>query len=136
MEIRLSSGVSSALMRAVVISLFSWRRALDSDPVDDADLQGWWGDSFPAVADDRIGSRLWLLRRRKLDEKTRRDAIAYVRESLKWMIDDGILYGVEVIAERQGNSRLAMRIVGVYADGASEMLADFDDIWQVIQNAL
>ncbi|WP_033458863.1 phage GP46 family protein [Bordetella bronchiseptica] len=136
MNIRLVSGASSAFSRAVVISLFTWRRALGSDPVDGSDLQGWWGDSFPAVADDRIGSRLWLLRRRTLGEQTRRDAITYAREALQWLIDDGILLEVEVTAERQGNSLLAMRIVGIYANGSEELLADFDDIWQVIQNGL
>ncbi|KDD50174.1 hypothetical protein L529_4960 [Bordetella bronchiseptica MBORD901] len=43
---------------------------------------------------------------------------------------------MEVTAERQGNSLLAMRIVGIYANGSEELLADFDDIWQVIQNGL
>ncbi|MNU43025.1 Phage protein GP46 [compost metagenome] len=135
MDIRFASGVTTPLARAVVISLFTWRRALDSDPVDDADLQGWWGDSFPSVADDRIGSRLWLLRRRTLTDQTRIDAIAYARQALQWMIDDGILAEVEIAAERQGRERLAMRIVGVHSDGANELLADFNDIWQVITNA-
>ncbi|MNX11290.1 Phage protein GP46 [compost metagenome] len=135
MDLRFVSGVSTTLGRAVVISLFTWRRALDSDPVDDSDLQGWWGDSFPAITDDRIGSRLWLLRRRTLTEQTRIDAIAYARESLQWMIDDAILTGVEIEAERQGRERLAMRVVGLHADGSTELLADFNDIWQVIANA-
>jgi len=135
MDIRYVTGVTTPLGRAVVISLFTWRRALDSDPVDDADLQGWWGDSFPAITDDRIGSRLWLLRRRTLTEQTRLDAIAYAHESLQWMIDDGILTRVEIEVERQGRARLAMRVVGVHADGARELLADFNDIWQVITNA-
>ncbi|MDH0092744.1 phage GP46 family protein [Achromobacter mucicolens] len=127
--------MSTSLGRAVVISLFTWRRALDSDPVDDSDLQGWWGDSFPKTTDDRIGSRLWLLRRRALTEQTRLDAIAYAREALQWMIDDAILIGVEIEAERQGRERLAMRVVGLHADGSNELIADFNDIWQVIANA-
>lgn len=136
MDIQYISGEITPLGRAVVISLFTWRRALDNDPVDDADLQGWWGDSFPAVTDDRIGSRLWLLRRRTLTEQTRIDAISYARESLQWMTDDGILARVEIEAERQGRERLAMRVVGVHADGSTELLAEFNDIWQVITNAL
>ncbi|RIJ06065.1 hypothetical protein DXK93_01685 [Achromobacter sp. K91] len=135
MDIRLVSGVTTPLGRAVVISLFTWRRALDSDPVDDSDLQGWWGDSFPTRADDRIGSRLWLLRRRTLTDQTRIDAIAYARESLQWLIEDSILASVEVEAERQGRERLAMRVVGMRIDGGRELLADFNDIWQVIKNA-
>lgn len=136
MDIRYSSGVTTPLQRAIVISLFTWRRALPSDPVDDADLQGWWGDSFPPVADDRIGSRLWLLRRRTLVDDTVRDAIAYARESLQWLVDDGLIVSFEVEAERQGRERLAMRIIGTRAGGLQEQLAEFNDVWQVIQNAL
>ena len=52
------------LTRAVVISLFTWRRA---EPDDNADVpMGWWGDTWPAVQNDRYGSRLWLLQRSKL----------------------------------------------------------------------
>lgn len=135
MDIRYSTGVTTPLDRAIVISLFTWRRALPSDPVDDADLQGWWGDSFPSVADDRIGSRLWLLRRRTLVEATIRDAIAYAREALAWLVEDGLVVGFEVEAERQGRERLAMRVIGIRADGQQERLAEFNDVWQVIKNA-
>lgn len=135
MNILFASGGDTPLARAVLISLFTWRRALESDPVDDSDLQGWWGDSFPSVSDDRIGSRLWLLRRRTLSDQTRLDAIAYAREALKWLIDDGIFVDVEIEAERQGRERLALRVVGVHGDGADEVLAEFNDIWQVIKNA-
>ncbi|MBC1112574.1 phage GP46 family protein, partial [Escherichia coli] len=52
------------LTRSVVISLFTWRRA---EPDDNADVpMGWWGDTWPAVQNDRYGSRLWLLQRSKL----------------------------------------------------------------------
>lgn len=135
MDIRYSTGVSTPLDRAIVISLFTWRRALPGDPVDDSDLQGWWGDSFPSVADDRIGSRLWLLRRRTLSDSTVRDAITYAREALIWLVDDGHLVSFEVHAESQGRDRLAMRIIGIRADGQQEWLAEFNDVWQVIQNA-
>lgn len=136
MDIRYSSGVTTPLDRAIVISLFTWRRALPSDPVDDTDLQGWWGDSFPPVADDRIGSRLWLLRRRALVDSTVRDAITYAREALAWLVEDGHLISYEVEAERQGREVLAMRIIGIRTDGQQERLAEFNDVWQVIQNAL
>lgn len=136
MDIRYVVGATTPLARAVVISLFTWRRALDSDPIDDGERYGWWGDSFPAQADDRIGSRLWLLRRRTLTDATRQDAIAFAREALQWLIDDGILLEIDVQAERQGNNRLALWVVGTHARGAQERLIEFNDIWQVIQNAV
>ncbi len=51
------------LVRAVLISLFTWRRANADDTLPDPRgfRMGWWGDTYPVVANDRIGSRLWLL---------------------------------------------------------------------------
>ena len=96
-----------ALERAVIISLFTRRRAEPSDPVDDANRQGWWGDSFPALANDRIGSRLWLLRRRSLTSQTIRDAKRYAEEALAWLIDDGIVTTVAVTVSRSAVNTLS-----------------------------
>lgn len=120
----------SVWRRAAVISLLTWRRAGADDPVDDAELQGWWGDSFPNRVSDRIGSRLWLLRRRSLTEQTARDAVTYARESLQWMLEDGRVTDVAITAER-GNDRLTLRIVLTFRDGATLELF-LDDLWQVI----
>ena len=45
---------SDALVRAVVISLFSWRRANPDDDLPGLERMGWWGDTFPQVENDRI----------------------------------------------------------------------------------
>lgn len=119
------------LTRAVYISLFTWRRALDSDPVDDRELYGWWGDSFPSVADDQIGSRLWLLRRRELTAQTIRDAITYAEEALAWLVSDGHAISVAVSAERRGNDQLRMRVNVGLVDGGP-LSIDIEDIWRVI----
>lgn len=82
----------------VTISLFTWRRATDDDPVPaDANRQGWW-------ADPTLGSRLWLLKRAKLTPKTLGTAKRYAEEALQWLVDEGIASRVEVTAERQGNA--------------------------------
>ena len=86
----ISQNLHAALTRAVLISLFSWRRAADDDALDDEERYGWWGDTFPTVADDRIGSRLWQLRRVKLTRQTQMDAEFYAREALQCLIDDGL----------------------------------------------
>ncbi|MFC3336896.1 phage GP46 family protein [Paracandidimonas soli] len=128
-------GGDDPLQRAVVISLFTWRRALPSDPVDD-DRCGWWGDSYPSVANDRIGSRLWLLRRRSLTAETVRDAQAYAEEALRWMVDDGVLLSVVVTAQRQGVERLVLFVRGVSADGQADLDLRFNDVWRIIQDAV
>lgn len=123
----------SALYRAAVISLLTWRRAQPGDPIDDPERYGWWGDSFPSVTDDRIGSRLWLLRRRTLTPQTERDAIDYARESMQWLIDDGRISGVDITAQR-GIDRLDLRVILITLDG-EQIPVQLDNLWQVIHAA-
>lgn len=118
------------LIRTVVISLFTWRRAGPDDPVDDEERYGWWGDSFPRVADDRIGSRLYLLRRVKLTERTQRDAEFYADEALRWLIDDGQVLDIAITSERAGVDRLNLRVVLMLLSGAL-LIIDSDQLWQV-----
>ncbi len=126
-----SDNLKKALTRSVLISLFTWRRAAPDDAVDDDERFGWWGDSFPSVADDRIGSRLWLLRRVKLTRQTQRDAEFYAREALQWLIDDGHCSAIEVLSERLDAQRLNLRTQLILADG-ERLDINPDNSWQVI----
>ncbi|MGY2313873.1 phage GP46 family protein [Pseudomonas sp. SDO5522_S412] len=126
-----SDNLKKALTRSVLISLFTWRRAAPDDAVDDDERFGWWGDSFPSVADDRIGSRLWLLRRVKLTRQTQRDAEFYAREALQWLIDDGHCSAIEVLSERLDAQRLNLRTQLTLADG-ERLDINPDNSWQVI----
>lgn len=119
-----------ALHRAAVISLLTWRRAGADDPLDDAERYGWWGDSFPSQADDRIGSRLWLLRRRSLTAQTERDARDYAREALQWLLDDGRVTAVEISTQR-AIDRLEMRVLLTTPEG-ERVPVQLDNLWQVI----
>ncbi|HDS8578266.1 TPA: phage GP46 family protein [Klebsiella variicola] len=73
-----------SLTSDVIISLFTDRRALDSDeiPGGDTDRRGWWGDSFRTRP---IGSRLWLLSREKTLQSVLDRAAEYALEALLWM---------------------------------------------------
>lgn len=130
MGFSLSADLASNLPRAVVISLFTWRRAEADDPLDDAERYGWWGDSFPPVADARIGSRLWLLRRAKLTAQTIMDAEFYCREALAWLIADGHVSAVAVTLERYGSDQLRGRVTLTLPDG-SPLDITLDDLWTV-----
>jgi phage gp46-like protein len=89
------------LETAVILSLFTDRRADDSDPLPDGhtDRRGWWGDDRPAVAGDRIGSRLWLLARETQRAQVLGRAEAYVREALAWLLTDQVAAAVDVTVE-------------------------------------
>jgi phage gp46-like protein len=88
------------LETAVIISLFTDRRANADDVLPDGgdDRRGWWGDGWPDVDRDKIGSRLWLLSREKDMRQVVNRAREYARESLQWLIDDGVARQVEVSA--------------------------------------
>ena len=121
---------AGVLQRAVHISLFTWRRADPGDPVDDADRQGWWGDSYPSQAADRIGSKLWLLRRRTITAQTLRDAQRFCQEALQWLVDDGHVTQVTVTITRPQATHLAAHIVLERPDGDPVTL-NLDDLLQV-----
>lgn len=121
------------LVRAVVISLFTWRRANPDDELPGDLRMGWWGDSFPSVPNDRIGSRLWLLSRAKLTAETVTRAREYAEEALRWLVEDGIAARVEVEAERQGIYTLALACRIYKSDGKVPTDIRFPDAWSFLQ---
>ncbi|EHJ8971186.1 phage GP46 family protein [Salmonella enterica] len=84
------------LETAMIISLFTDRQAREDDDVDDGNRRGWWGD---AGHDYDIGSRLWLLQRRKLTVSVARRAEDYAREALQWLLDDGVVGSLDIQAQ-------------------------------------
>ena len=122
------------LVRAAIVSLFTWRRA-NADDVTDGQKMGWWGDTTAEIANDRIGSRLWLLAREKLLPATINRAREYAQEALAWMIDDGLASRIEVQAERFGQSGIALTATIYRSDGRTTSLR-FDNVWETIRNAV
>lgn len=121
------------LIRAVIISLFTWRRANPDDPLPSIDKFGWWGDNFPSVLNDRIGSRLWLLSREKLTAATVNRAREYAKEAVQWLTVDGVAARVDVEAERQGIDRIALAC-RVYRKAPTGAVLDlrFSDLWSFL----
>lgn len=118
------------LTRAVVISLFTHRRA---DPDDNADVpMGWWGDTWPAVANDRYGSKLWLLQRSKLTNALVNTVRTYLRDAVQWMLDDGVVSRIDIDIQRTGINELSNQIVLWRRDGP--VIISFNDLWSVITN--
>ncbi len=125
----------NGLETAVIISLFSDRRAKKDDILPDSnstDRRGWWGDLVsPAVEGDQIGSRLWLLNREKTLESVLIRAKEYIEEGLLWMLEDGVVAKIEVETERQGmpgNDRLVIGVKIQKIDG-NEIALDFEAQW-------
>lgn len=118
--------LTDPLTRAVVISLFTWRKAGKDDAPEEAN--GWWGDTFPTVQNDRIGSRLYLLKRSKLTNKTPLKAREYITEALLWLTTDGVAARVDVTAARLDINAMSATTVISKRDGTTLSLS-FDDLW-------
>ncbi|CNI83865.1 putative bacteriophage protein GP46 [Yersinia intermedia] len=117
------------LTRAVIISLFTWRRA---DPDDDSEQpMGWWGDSYPTIQNDRIGSRLYLLQRTTLTNKTVELARGYLEQALAWLKDDGVVSRITINVQRRGTEILTAEITLYRNDGNSQLIT-FDDLWSAL----
>lgn len=101
------------LETAVIISLFTDRRAADDDelPIGETRRRGFWGDAVADVDGDRIGSRLWLLSREKQLQTVVDRAVEYAREALAWLIEDKIANKVEVSGEIVRTGVLGLQIL-------------------------
>ena len=89
------------LETSVLISLFSHGRANDADilPHGFETRGGWWGTSL----DPKVTlSKRWLLGRSVIDQTTFKLCEQYDKDSLQWMIDDGIAASIDSLAVRGG----------------------------------
>ncbi len=89
---------SDPLGTAVILSLFTDRRAPEGWRPEEADRRGWWGDgAVPAGENGREdGSWLWLLRRETVSEDNVRLAKSYTQEALQWLVDENVAASVDV----------------------------------------
>ena len=123
------------LSTAVIVSLFSWRRAKDADrlPDDSGNRQGFWGDYFSLIQNDQLGSRLWLLTREVLTQETMNRAKEYAEEALSWLVEDGVASQVAVTVERSGLHQLSIGVTVYRKDGTVVPLR-FEQVWEGIGN--
>ncbi|TJR85896.1 phage GP46 family protein [Escherichia coli] len=117
----------NSLLTAVIISLFTDRRALDSDEIPDGtrDRRGWWGDSF---RERPVGSRLWLLSREKTLSSVVCRAQAYADEALAWLHKSGAATSVVCHAMRVGHARLSLSVKITLPDGSRHPMIFYADM--------
>lgn len=127
----LSDHLEEDLTRAVVISLFTWKRADKDDDLPGDSRYGWWGDTFADESGDEIGSKLWLLMRSKLTDDVVIKAKEYAEESLQWLIKDHIAAAVSVSCERAGTERLNISVTITKPD-ESQLNLRFQNVWEKV----
>lgn len=91
-----------SLENAVLISIGSDARVAGRNFADHLQDDGWWAES--TFGDDRWGSLLFTCFRKKNDSNLLLLARQYVEESLRWMIDDGVVSSTQVDVSSDQNS--------------------------------
>lgn len=118
----------TGLETAVIISLFTDRRALANDNLPDGtnDRRGYWVD----VYNDRpLGSRLWLLFREKEQDEVLRRAKIYAEEALVWLLEDEIAETLEVEVWHVRRDTLGLRVT--IRQGNRQLLErQYDYVWR------
>lgn len=121
----------------VLLSLFTHVEATEAE-IAAAGLdrqEGWWADAT-AIRDPgtpRLGSKLWLLSRGKLSLDKMRLAEQYARESLSWLIDQGIAATVTVTATRPRPDVLGLDVT---ITRPTKLLPPFKQLWEFNINAV
>lgn len=129
---KLGLSEDDGLDTAVVISLFTDRRAEPGDVIPDGtdDVRGTWLDSFPVQEGDLMGSRLWLLDREKQLPEVMAKAKEYCEEALQWMVDDGVARSVTVTVTNPRMGILHALIQIAKPDGTNTQY-QFENFWSV-----
>lgn len=78
------------------VSLFSDSRATVSQVIAPENRRGWMGDLVAEVPERLLGSYLWLVEQRRLNQDTLNEVIDYIRKALEWLVTDGLALKVEV----------------------------------------
>ncbi|HZR87900.1 MAG TPA: phage GP46 family protein [Bradyrhizobium sp.] len=115
------------LETAALISLFTDAEAGPDDEIPDGtdDARGWWGDQGETYP---IGSKLWLLERSKKTPETLAKAKDYIAAALQWMIDDGVIAGLDILTEWDGLGFLAAQITFHQPNGV-KLTRNFSWAW-------
>lgn len=113
---------SDVVRDLIVFHLFTWRRALQDDPVPPGtSRQGWF-------ADPTFGSRLWLLQRVAVTPQALADARSYAAEALAPLVTRGLLARVDVAATAIDDG-IALDITYARPNAPAQTVR-FDRLWE------
>ena len=117
---------------SIAIQLCTWRHAAPGDKLDDDDPQGWWADQFSTdPGQGPLGSRLYLLYRRPLNDATARDAVLYAQEAMRTFISQGVFVRVDISTEMDKIRSILNLNINCYGqDGSLKYSAKYSRAWQ------
>lgn len=117
---------------AVIISLFTWARASAGEVDENAPRFGWFGDKIDADNTDSTGSKLYLLKRKKITNQTIMDAREYIEQALQWMIEDGVATEIKAEVERNASDVNRVDALVQIVRGDRSRTMKFNDLWSFL----
>jgi phage gp46-like protein len=130
------------LLTAIIVSLFTDRRANADDPLPDervgvpSDVRGWWGDHIlEEDARDPLGSRLWLLSREKDMDVVVARAQQYTAEAVAWLIRGGHVADLRVRAFRAAPGYLGIEVLALPAPGGDDQTREWNFVYDYVNAA-
>lgn len=123
---------SNDLESAVIVSLFTWARAKKSEVDENSPRFGWWGDKIETDSTDSTGSKLYLLKRRKITDETMAQAKEYIEEALFWMVEDKVISELLVVVERDQDDKNRVNASIELIRGDKTKTMRFNDLWSKI----
>lgn len=114
-DLRVTDGLESAL----VVSLFSDRRADESEVGDPRKRRGWIGDLTSEVPQDRHGSGVWLYEQHRLVDQTATGVRVEAEQSLDWMVEEQLItYAEGQVLMTSSARRLNLVMTMHFLDGS------------------
>ena len=125
---------NNTIISAIEIMLRTDRRATKEEYIEGRNksfpykLRGWWGDSFRS---NPIGSKLWLMLRRKATNKVKMQCEQYIEEALAPLVESGAASKVNVFTEWISRGVLKVNVTVVAANDATVNYV-YNMIWQEV----
>jgi phage gp46-like protein len=111
---------------SILMSIFCERRASVNEMTVSQYRRGWIGNE--STPNFEIGSKLWLFEQSRLTRNTLNGINSVVKESLNWMIDDGIALEISVVSELNQNNRIVIEVTLLRPN--SQVEKRYFDLWE------
>lgn len=116
--------VDEGLTTTLTLSVLGERRA-DASQVQRPELRrGWIGNELADNLGFEQGSLLWLLYQSRQTQQQISFGANYLQDGLQWLVDDGLLIGVEVTGDARGAFTIRLK----RANGSTE--TRYFDLWE------
>jgi len=94
---------------AIVVSLFSDRRANEAEVSESSRRRGWIGNEYTPGFE--MGSKLWIFEQSRLTRTVIGELENAARAALQWLVDEGFAVSIgEITARPFGNGGLALEV--------------------------